>query len=98
MARGPLSESSDSYETLAPPRTTIYYWVRDIPIERKPPTTFSEVARQRASESNRRRFKRLRDEAYQDGRERFPELGRDPTFRDFVILFMTEGHKRNRSG
>ena len=85
-------------ERLGISRTTIFYWAADIPIDRKPPTTFSEVARQRASESNRRRFKRLRDEAYQDGRERFPELCRDPTFRHFVILFMTEGHKRNRNG
>jgi hypothetical protein len=36
-------------------------------------------------------------EAYEEGRQIFAELALDPTFRDFVILYLTEGYKRNRN-
>jgi hypothetical protein len=84
-------------ERLALPRTTIYYWVRDLPIERKPATTGLAKSRAAAVRSNRRRFKVLRDSAYSDGLARFPKLSEDPSFRDFVTLFIAEGYKRSRN-
>jgi AcrR family transcriptional regulator len=84
-------------ERLAIPRTTIYYWVRDIAIDRKPASTWPATASQAAARSNRRRFKALRDAAYEEGRARFTELSREPGFRDFVILFIAEGYKRSRN-
>jgi transcriptional regulator with XRE-family HTH domain len=81
-------------ERLALSRTTIYYWVRDLPIPR---TESQSLAQQRASRANKQRYSRLRREAYEEGRQTFAELSLDPTFRDFVILYLTEGYKRNRN-
>jgi transcriptional regulator with XRE-family HTH domain len=81
-------------ERLCLSRTTIYYWVRDLPIPR---TASQSHARRRASRANKHRSARLRKEAYEQGRQTFAELSRDPTFRDFVILYLTEGYKRNRN-
>lgn len=84
-------------ERLAISRTTIHYWVRDLPIERKSHSEWPASARVAAARSNRRRFKALRDAAYAEGLARFPELSRDPSFRDFVSLYIAEGFKRNRN-
>lgn len=84
-------------ERLALPRTTVYYWIRDLPIERKPATGFGAAAREAAVRANRRRFKALRDHAYAEGLARFPELCLEPSFRDFVCLYIAEGFKRNRN-
>ncbi len=81
-------------ERLALPRTTIYYWVRDLPIG----TTAREtLASRRAGKANRKRHHRLREEAYQRGHDEFPILCAQPTFRDFVCMYIGEGYKRNRN-
>ena len=51
---------------------------------------------QRARE-NSLRFKRLRDEAYEQGWEEYDELIAQPTFRDFVCMYIGEGSKRSRN-
>jgi transcriptional regulator with XRE-family HTH domain len=51
-------------ERLALPRTTIYYWVRDIAIPR---TRYQSLAQSRAARSNRASFQALRDAAYDEG-------------------------------
>jgi hypothetical protein len=84
-------------ERLALPRTTIFYWIRDIPIERKPATTWPATAHQAAARSNRRRFRQLREAAYDEGRKEFGRLAKIPLFRDFVCLYIAEGYKRSRN-
>lgn len=84
-------------ERLALPRSTIYYWVRDMPIQRAPATTWPATARAAAARSNRRRFSQLRDAAYDEGLDFYPTLSQDPSFRDFVCLFIAEGYKRSRN-
>jgi hypothetical protein len=39
----------------------------------------------------------LREEAYREGEASFDDLARDPTFRDFVALYIAEGYKRDRN-
>lgn len=81
-------------ERLAISRTTIYYWVKDIPIE----TTGKEIrAARRASKSNKERHARLRERAYACGQSELPSLLKQPTFRDFVCMYIGEGYKRNRN-
>lgn len=85
-------------ERLAISRTTIYYWVRDLPI----PWSGSgggwpEGARRLGSKAMQAKYRRLREEAYEEGRRLFPQLITDPTFRDFVCLYMAEGSKRDRN-
>jgi hypothetical protein len=41
--------------------------------------------------------KRRRDEAYADGKRAFEGLAMDPTFQDFVCLYIAEGYKRDRN-
>ncbi len=85
-------------EQLALSRSTIYYWVRDLPIPGSGPGgVFPESARQKGNRAMQRKYKRLRDDAYQQGWREFDELCTDPTFRDFVCLYIAEGSKRCRN-
>jgi len=83
-------------ERLALPRTTIFYWVRDLPpLERKGrPATAGQL---KGALANRTKHRLSREAAYAEGRATFDELARDPTFRDFVNLYLAEGYKRNRN-
>lgn len=80
-------------ERLALPKTTIYYWVRDIPLQR--PRRESPRA---GAGAMQRKWRLLREEAYREGRESFDVLSdTDRTFRDFVCMYIGEGYKRNRN-
>ena len=63
-------------EHLSLPKTTIYYWIKDLPLGRD---------------------RRLREAAYEQGQAEYDELLGVPTFRDFVVLYVAEGYKRNRN-
>jgi hypothetical protein len=80
-------------DRLALSRTTIYYWVRDIPI----PRGRQHVGQRRGTHRMQVNYQRLRDEAYEEGRRTFSALARNPTFRDFVNLYIGEGYKRRRN-
>ena len=81
-------------ECLAISRTTIYYWVRDMPIPRTPNETAAQLRR---AKQNKQRYRRLREAAYDEGLTFIVPLMRQEGFRDFVILFITEGYKRSRN-
>jgi hypothetical protein len=86
-------------ERLALSRTTIYYWVRDLP---NPKVKHRDTpARARARTKGRRqmisKYKRLREDAYRRGWEEFPALYLEPTFRDFVCMYIGEGYRRDRN-
>jgi len=81
-------------ERLALSRSTIYYWVVDLPI---PPTPARKLAQRRAAAATSRKHRLLREEAYGQGRAEFSDLAQEPTFRDFVALYLAEGSKRNRN-
>jgi len=80
-------------ERLALPKTTVFYWVRDIPLQRPP------LASPHAGAGAMRwKSRRLREEAYREGWESFAVLSAtDRTFRDFVCMYIGEGYKRNRN-
>jgi len=81
-------------ERLAVSRTTVYYWVGDLPI---PWTERQSLAQRRAARANKKRYARKRELAYNAGLHSFHALARDPTFRDFVNLYITEGYRRTRN-
>jgi AcrR family transcriptional regulator len=81
-------------ERLRLPRTTIYYWIKDIPI---PYTKKQSAAQRKGTESMQAKYAAIRQTAYQRGLAEAPELLKDPLFRDFVVLYMAEGYKRNRN-
>lgn len=85
-------------ERLGLSRSTIYYWVRDLPIPGSGPGgVFSEAARRKGNLAMQRKYRRLREQAYKQGAEEFDELAKEATFRDFVSLYVAEGSKRNRN-
>jgi hypothetical protein len=78
-------------ERLALRKTTIYYWVRDLPLGRARRHSLA------GTQAMQRKYRRIRERAYAEGAEEFDRLATDPTFRDFVCLYMAEGSKRSRN-
>jgi transcriptional regulator with XRE-family HTH domain len=81
-------------ERLALPKTTVYYWIKDLPLERE--RRWSDAQR-KGTEAMQRKFQELRDEAYARGLSEWEELAKLPKFRDFVVLYIAEGYKRSRN-
>jgi transcriptional regulator with XRE-family HTH domain len=86
-------------ERLALPKTTVFYWIRDLP---NPEIKYGDTparARARAKAARRKtaKYKAVRDAAYRQGWEEFPQLAREPTFTDFVCMYIGEGYKRDRN-
>ncbi len=79
-------------ERLALSRTTVYYWVRGMPLGRRRRDNPHPGARKMLA-----KHRRLREEAYELGYWEFPRLLVHSTFRDFVALYIAEGYKRNRN-
>jgi hypothetical protein len=76
-------------DRLALPKTTIWYWVRDLPLGGPHRANASARETGRCSRSTgacgTRRIA---------GEGRIPELASDPTFRDLVCMYIGEGYKR----
>lgn len=81
-------------ERLGLPRTTIYSWVNHIPIARE---YRASPAQRKGNRNMQRAWARKREAAYEEGRSMFADLVREPTFRDFVCMYIGEGYKRNRN-
>jgi len=84
----------DIVERLALPKTTIYYWIKDLPIPRTEKQSEAQLAR---AAQVKQKYALLREAAYQEGVAQAPELLKEPTFRDFVVLYMAEGAKTQRN-
>jgi transcriptional regulator with XRE-family HTH domain len=79
-------------ERLALPKTTVYYWIEDLPLGR-PRRENGHVG----NLAMQAKYRRLREAAYEQGLAEYDALIRSPTFRDFVALYIAEGYKRNRN-
>lgn len=84
-------------ERLAIPRTTIYYWVRDLEIPRKSAMGWSTEAQRKGTKAMQAKFHARREAAYSSGQDEFLVLLHEPTFRDFVCMYIGEGYKRDRN-
>jgi hypothetical protein len=83
---------------LALPRSTIYYWVRDLPSRSAGAGRLVPASRRRRAPSVTRRIPRsLCEAAYEEGLSSFEELAAQPTFRDFVCVYISRGYKRDRT-
>jgi hypothetical protein len=80
-------------ERLALPKTTVYYWISDLPLGRP--------RRENGHPGNvamQAKYRRIREGAYQRGKEEFAQRAIvNPAFRDFVCLYIGEGYRRNRN-
>ncbi|MBV9818903.1 MAG: hypothetical protein JOZ07_11210 [Solirubrobacterales bacterium] len=81
-------------ERLALPRTTVYGWIRDLPLQRP---RNSSAAQRKGTRAMQAKYRRLREDAYARGLAEYPQLVAVPTFRDFVVLYIAEGYKRSRN-
>jgi transcriptional regulator with XRE-family HTH domain len=83
-------------ERLAVSRSTVYYWVRDLPpLERNGrPAHAGQI---KGSQVIKTRHRLRREAAYLVGRATWDDLSWDPSFRDFVCLYLAEGYKRSRN-
>jgi AcrR family transcriptional regulator len=82
-------------ERLGLPKTTVYYWVRDIPLQRP---RRANPGQRKGNRGMRRKYRELREAAYAEGAESFRTLcTSDPTFRDFICMYIGEGYKRSRN-
>src|SRR5262245_28408151 len=72
-------------ERLALPKTTIFYWIRDLadPEIKHRNSPGRRRARDKAARRNSAKYKALRDAAYQQGWDEYPRLAQEPTFSDF---------------
>ncbi|CAN5135182.1 hypothetical protein BH24ACT23_BH24ACT23_09620 [soil metagenome] len=87
-------------ERLAIGKSTVWYWIRDIqlvPRGRALETPARRRVRELATQSNKERAAAKRQGWYELGLAEFPALTDDPTFRDFVCMYIGEGYRRNRN-
>jgi hypothetical protein len=88
-----IDELSDR---LCLPRTTVYHWVLDLPLETRRSSGWPRSAQALGSRAMQKKYRLLREAAYAEGRDSFERLAEDPLFRDFVCLYIAEGYKRTR--
>jgi hypothetical protein len=79
-------------EHLSLPKTTIYYWIKDLPLGRE-----RRESPHNGTRAMQAKYRRLREAAYEQGQAEYDVLLRAPTFRDFVSLYIAEGYKRSRN-
>jgi transposase len=73
-------------------RSTVYGWVRDVPFAGK--SKRREQASRHANEQMQAKYAALRHEAYVGMDLR---VLNDPLIRDFVVMYLAEGYRRNRN-
>ncbi|MBV9166185.1 MAG: hypothetical protein JO321_09830 [Solirubrobacterales bacterium] len=81
-------------DRLGLPKTTVYYWIKDLPLGRPRRATRGQRTGNRGM---RKKYRLLREAAYNQGLVEYDDLIKLPTFRDFVVLYIAEGYKRNRN-
>jgi hypothetical protein len=80
---------------LALPRSTIYYWVRDLPL-REPTGRVRPGGATRARRGSVRVVRPRRAGAYEQALSSYDDLITQPTFGDFLCIYIADGYKRDR--
>src|SRR6202035_3666489 len=78
-------------ERLALNKSTVWYWIRDLPLGRPRRASTSQ---RKGNNAMQNKWRELREAAYAEGLAEHDELVMLPTFRDFVVLYIAEGYKR----
>jgi hypothetical protein len=80
---------------LALSKGTVYPWIKDIPLQRKSRSGYNLRKSPTGDTHASAHWRKLRETAFEQGMQDFSRLVEDVTFRDFVMLFMTEGTRRS---
>jgi hypothetical protein len=86
---------------LALPRSTIYYWVRDLPPldargDEGAAAAPADVAAAPEPDAVPPSVPPREQNAYEEGLHSFDDLAIQPTFRDFLTIYILDGYKRDR--
>ena len=84
---------NDISEMLSLNKATVYYWIKG---EKLPTTDKQRESARAAGIATKKKHDTLRQEAYREGEKEYVSLIAQPTFRDFVVLYLTEGYRRTR--
>ena len=76
------------------PRSTVYYWIRDIAIERTNKQKAGQIAATTAMQS---KFSAHRQVTYDTARATAATTLLDREIRDFVVLYLAEGNRKDRN-
>jgi hypothetical protein len=84
-------------EMLNKSKTTVYYWIKDIDVEVKRTKSAIRACSVAGGAAVKKKYKLLRDTAYQQGLDMYGDLIKENTFRDFIVVYMTEGYRKCRN-
>jgi predicted DNA-binding transcriptional regulator AlpA len=89
-------------ERLSLPKTTVYYWIKDVELSEKQKKRITHSEKKieqykKAAESNKKNAEELRNAAYKQGLSLAEEYFKEELFRDFIMLYATEGYRRGRN-
>lgn len=73
---------------------TVYEWIKNIEVKIHP--DYTEM-RERASIAMRKKYKTLRDAAYSEGQCIYQQRKNDVSFRDFILIYLTEGFRKTQN-
>jgi len=85
---------NDIGKMLSISKSTICSWVKDIPITK---TIKQTLAQQIGSAANKEKYRKIREEYYQQGIKEYNELKNHLTFRDFIMIYLTEGYRKDKN-
>ena len=77
-------------------RTTAYLWTYDMPRPKRA-TSRQSPNQRRGNQAMQAKYRRLREQAYEEGIGSFEAMALEAGFLEFVTLFIAEGYKRNRN-
>lgn len=72
-------------------KSTMHHWLKNIPLQRNKMPTKVELMWQ----ANDNKWKGLRKKAYDEGLKIFENRKEDKLFRDFIVVYLTEGHRKS---
>jgi len=81
-------------EKLSLGKSTVYHWIKDIPIERTEKQTEGQKAGTKAMQQ---KYAKIRNDSYNEALNEASKRLQDHSFRDFVMLYLTEGYRRTRN-
>lgn len=82
-------------------KSSVHYWIKNVEILKK--NVFIKKCREhtalaqiKASEATRKKYKVIRDSYHKEAVDDSPEMFKNKSFRDFIILYITEGFRRTK--
>lgn len=83
-------------------RTTIYYWIRNIPFATPTGKRMESTSRQKANQkagtaANQAKCAAVRQAAYDAMYSKAREVLQDQEIRDFAVLYLAEGYRKSRN-